>query len=147
VKSGYVETFATTLFTDGDGLQRQQGTFSVSLKNSSEDRPEFVLEKLQIKLGTVVGELVAQGPVLLHTLTNDDRSGIIVSDVGFPTSFVPVTQCVVEITEVLTELTGYGVYEGLDPSGSITVKGELNGCTGQNTFDVTEGELCFRAPL
>lgn len=149
VKSGYVETLATTLFTDDNGILRQQGTFSVTLKNSSKDRPESVSEKLQIKLGTVVGEFAGTDtdsgglPILEHTLTNDDRSGVIVSYRGVPLLAPTADPCVFAATESLEEFEGYGAYINLDADNAILVEGDINVCTGQNTFEVTEGELCF----
>jgi hypothetical protein len=147
VRSGYVETLATTLFTDANGFLRQQGTFSASFKSSSKNRPKTVSKQLKIKGGVVVGELAPteDNPLnILHTLTNEDGNGVIVSSIGTLVSQIPASQCVLEVTEVLEDFSGFGVYEGLDPLESfIVVEGDVNLCNGQNTFDVTEGRLCF----
>jgi hypothetical protein len=155
-ESGYVETLATTLFTETppNGLLRQQGTFSVEFEKSSKLLPSGVSKTLKIEYGTVVGEFTGSftatqpsSPILLHTLTNDDRSGVIVSDTGFLVSTIPESACTIKVVEILEDFSGFGIYEGLDYYDSfIVVEGELNVCNGQNTFEVTDGQLCFLPP-
>jgi hypothetical protein len=49
-------------------------------------------------------------------------------------------------TETINPTGGTGRFAGLEPGGSLEVKGTVNTCTGLNDFDLVPGAggLCFR---
>ncbi len=175
VKSGHVETLATSLFTDRNPFLRQQGMFSVLLKRTEgegETREErhnkvSIRKWIRIRAGVLIGELsaVTAGPVIKHTLTNDNRDGVIISEIGQLLELEPADTSqicadpkvlntvlpisgvyIYDVVEVLSEFSGEGSFEGLDPNSILVVEGQINFCDGRNKFDVVDGQLCFGEP-
>ncbi len=172
VKSGHIETLATSLFTDSNPLLRQQGMFSVRLKRTEDEgetregrhKKVRIRKWIRIQAGVLVGELsaVTAGPVIKHTLTNDNRDGVIISEIGQllalepagtsqicadPKVFDPVLPIPgvysYDVVEVLSEFSGNGSFEGLEPDSLLVVEGQINFCNGRNEFELVDGQLCF----
>jgi len=184
VKYGQVETLATSLFTDNNPLLRQQGIYSALLKQESggprgrdaRRKRAPTSQWIRIKEGVVFGELNLLGlpdvaeqvteetaPIVVkHTLTNDNRDGVITSASGqivslqpagnnedcpdstLPSDLLPIPGIYVyDVQEVLSGFSGEGVFEGLDPNSVLVVEGQINFCSGKNDFKVVDGGLCF----
>lgn len=134
----------------------QLGTAKVKLARTSGEGARKLKLKGQVH-GKVIGvNPVTQLPILAHTIVSKQRDGVLYSsgDEMIPSS-VRVEVCGLAVdgtplviltgTEVINFVSGTGKYSGF-VSGSLSVQGTVNQCSGLNDFVVlaNEGGLLFQ---
>lgn len=142
-----VEAFAASICTDSVSCDTQSGIFRIKLFNADAPKPKRSL----VISGTFNGYILERpngcfGATVRHVLTADDKGGTLMTgpDMACPTGGDFLTT--VEVVETLQINEGAGIYQNVQPGGTITLKGVLGLTTGTNVFelaDAPQDEICF----
>lgn len=134
----------------------QLGTVKTKLSRTSGEGARRLKLKGQVH-GKVIGvNPVTQLPILAHTIVSKQRDGVLYSSgdemnpatvtvevCGLAANGTPLV--ILSGTEVINFVSGTGKFSGF-VSGSLSVQGTVNQCSGQNDFVVlaNEGGLLFQ---
>lgn len=139
----------------GANTGEQLGRFKIVLKrqgwNLLPDAEQNRIRKRLIVKGTLHGlvEISEFAANISHQLTNDERTGSVftANDNLLITGVIPCSQTAVvfQAIETLKFSYGTGIYQTLQPEGSVQLAGTIDNCTAQIDFDVIrdQGGLCF----
>ena len=114
------------------------GQYRVVLKKTSGDP-----EKRRLRLAGPMHGVSNPDQTLNHVLGDDKANGLLYTFGDTLVESIPLSECLLQVTEVLYIAFGTGKYTGAH--GTLTVSGQLNLCTGVNELDMVrnEGEICF----
>ena len=142
-----IRGFATSICTDTQACTTQAGIFRIVLRNNKAP----IGERRLIISGTFRGLITEQpndcgGATLSHVLMDKDMAGTLSTegDAACPTGGDGINT--LEVVETLNIVAGSGIYEGVEPGGTVTLTGTLGLTTGINTFSVSPAdsdEVCF----
>jgi len=150
---GHVETLSIS-------QTQQLGTYRIVLKRDNwaslrEDEQSYTIKRFVAAgpiLGTINSVENTGQATLNHVISDKERRGLFLSqnDVFIPTA--PPEFCNNEGGYILTGIenvsivAGTGIFAGLVPQQGtpIQVEGTFNSCSGQNDFEVIDGQVCFQ---
>lgn len=153
VTRGHVESVAIS-------QTQQMGMYRIILKHNNwrslSDKEQSHTIKRFVADGPILGNITGidnTGKVYLtHIMSDKESRGLLISQDSVYTPTTIPEPCNNSSSYILTGIetvsinAGTGIFAGLDPqqTASIQVEGTVNSCSGQNDFEVIDGELCFQ---
>ena len=143
VRGAALTTCLPEFDADGNPLQpcpEMLGQYRIVLKNASADPVNRYL-----RLAGPVHGVTNPDQTLNHVLADKHAEGLIYTFGDTVIEIIPMSECLLQVTEVLNITFGTGKYTGAN--GTLKITGELDQCTGVNELDLVrnEGEVCFKA--